>query len=47
MMLIEAKNPMFLPEAAQAASAYPWRHLPVRSTSDVRFGGALAERCVR
>jgi hypothetical protein len=47
MMLIEAKNPMFLREAAEAASTLPWRHLPVDDTSGVRNGRALAERCVR
>jgi hypothetical protein len=47
MMLIEAKNPMFLLEAAPAVSTLPWRHLPVDDTSEVRDGSALAERCVR
>ena len=47
MMLIEAKNPMFLREAAEAASRFPWRHLPLRDRSEVRDGLALAERCMR
>jgi hypothetical protein len=47
MMLIEAKNPRFLREAAMAASTLPWRHTLVRDASVTRYGRALAERCVR